>query len=278
MFEKKLKSKGRVWLIPIDQISPSPYQPRKDFDRRQLEGLARSIAYNGLLVPISVRERDGGGYWLIAGERRLEACKSLGFHEIAAIVEDVGAEESAVLTLIENIHRRSLNCFEEAEGIRTLLTGTGYSQITVCGMLDMPQSTVANKLRLLKLPDSVRSELLQNGLGERIARSLLRLPDEQMQLDACKRIAHDKMGAAAADEYIDRLLCQSGKEVRRTRAIFRDIRFLFSPVDKAVEEIRRAGVEVTAKRSEEDKYICYTIRVPKAQACAAREQKQLLKA
>lgn len=263
MFEKKPKVKGKIWLLPIDEVVASPNQPRKVFDQAELDSLARSIARNGLLVPISVRKTPEG-YRLIAGERRLLACKSLGQTEIAAIVEEVDAETSAVLSLIENIHRKELNCFEEAEGIKYLLLSTGYTQSTVCGMLDMPQPTVANKLRLLKLSPTVRERLLRYHLGERIARTLLRLPDEVAQLNACEEIYNRRMSAASAEQYIDHLLGRvQGEGERRPRAIFRDLRFLFSPVDKAVEEIRRAGVDITARRTEEDHYICYTIRVPK---------------
>lgn len=263
MFEKKPKSKGRIWLLPIDEISPSPFQPRKVFDRGELDSLARSIAQNGLLVPVSVR-RTPEGYFLIAGERRLMACKSLGYSEIPAILETVDAEASAVLSLIENIHRRELNCFEEAEGIKMLLLSTGYSQTTVCGLIDMPQPTVANKLRLLKLSPAVRQSVISWGLGERIARALLKLTDETVQLEACKEISQRKMSAAAAETYIETLL--GGPKTsppRRNRAILRDFRLIFSSVDKAVDEIRKAGIMVTARKSEEDQYICYTIRVPK---------------
>lgn len=262
MFEKKPKTKGRILLLPIGEIAPSPYQPRKVFEEDELKSLARSIAHNGLLVPVSVR-RTEEGYCLIAGERRLKACKLLGFSEIPAMVEEVDAERSAVMSLIENIHRQGLNCFEEAEGIKNLLVSTGLSQTTVCSLIDMPQPTVANKLRLLKLPPSVRQLVEQHGLGERIARALLKLPEEKLQLTACDEIASKRMTAVAAEQYIERMMQGEKLPPKHNRAIFRDYRFLFSSVDKAVEEIRKTGIEVTARRSEEERYICYTIKVPK---------------
>lgn len=278
MFEKKPKVKGKILLLPVEEIGSSPHQPRKVFNTQELDSLARSIARNGLLVPISVRKTETG-YRLIAGERRLLATKSLGHTEIAAIVEEVDAETSAVLTLIENIHRKELNCFEEAEGIKYLLLSTGYSQTTVCGMIDMPQPTVANKLRLLRLSPAVREATITYGIGERISRALLKLDgDEELQLKACKEIGERHLSAAAAEGYIT-TLCDKGEQVapHRNRAIFRDLKFLFSPVDKAVEEIRRAGIDVTARRTEEEHFICYTIRVPKATARSA-EPIKLLKA
>lgn len=261
MFEKKPKVKGKIFLLPVESISSSPYQPRRDFDETELDSLARSIAHNGLLVPISVREIENS-YQLIAGERRLMACVRLGMTEIPAMIEEMDENSSAVLTFIENVHRQGLNCFEEALGIKNLLLSTGLTQTRICALLDMPQPTVANKLRLLRLPDSVQQSVLGLGLGERIARALLKLTDEQLQLKACKEIAQRGMTAVAAERYITELGMPS-EQVCHTRAIFRDYRFLFSTVDKAVDEIRRTGIDVVARRTEEEDYLCYTIRIPK---------------
>lgn len=261
VFDKRPKTKGKVLLLPVTDIYRSPFQPRKEFNEPELNSLARSIAQNGLLVPISVRVVDDG-YQLIAGERRLKACKSLGMTEIPAIVEDFDDSAAAVLSLIENIHRQGLNCFEEAEGIRMLLVSTGYSQTKVCSLLDMPQPTVANKLRLLRLPQSVQKRVLEYNLGERIARALIRLEQEQLQLSACDAIHKGTMKASTAERYIESLLLEQ-KPQQRTRAIFREYRFLFSTVDKAVEEIKKTGIDVFTKKTEENDYICYTIRVPK---------------
>lgn len=261
MFEKKPKVTGRIFLLPVEEIAPSPYQPRRDFDEGDLDSLARSIAHNGLLVPIAVRETPKG-YQLIAGERRLMACKRLGMTEIPAIIEELDENASAVFTFIENVHRQGLNCFEEALGIKNLLVSTGLTQSRVCALLDMPQPTVANKLRLLRLSDPVQQLVMTLGLGERIARGLLKLEDEALQLKACREIAQRGLTALAAERYIAELAV-SPQEQHRTRAIFRDYRFLFSTVDKAVEEIRRTGIEVVARRTEEEDYLCYTIRIPK---------------
>lgn len=261
MFEKKPKVKGKIFLLPVESVSSSPYQPRRDFDESELDSLARSIAHNGLLVPISVREVEDG-YQLIAGERRLMACMRLGMTEIPAMIEEMDESSSAVLTFIENVHRQGLNCFEEALGIKILLLSTGLTQTRICALLDMPQPTVANKLRLLRLPDSVQQSVLELGLGERIARALLKLTDEQLQLKACNEIAQRGMTAVAAERYIAEL-GMPPEQVCHTRAIFRDYRFLFATVDKAVDEIRRTGIDVVARRTEEEDYLCYTIRIPK---------------
>ena len=266
MFEKKPKVKAKVYLLPIEEISPSPHQPRKAFDQQELDSLARSIAQNGLLTPISVRRQDTGGYCLIAGERRLRACALLGMGEIPAIIETADSQSAAVLSFIENVHRQSLNCFEEAEGIYNLLLSTGYSQATVCSLIDMPQPTVANKLRLLRLTAPVRQALLQSGLGERIARALLRLPDEAAQLAAVAEIARQGFTAAQAEEYIARLGAPRQKNGGRRTKVILDYRLLFATVDKAVRDIRTTGVPVVTTRRVEDDCICYTIKIPRGEA------------
>ena len=187
VLRRKPEVANKVLLIPVKEILPSPHQPRRVFEEKDLDILAQSISQNGLLVPVSVR-REGEGYVLIAGERRLLACRRLGMRFIPAIVEERDDLSAAVLSLVENIHRRDLNCFEEAEGIARLMEQEGLSQARVCNLLSMAQPTVANKLRLLRLAPPVRQMLLEYGLGERVARALLTLDGEENQVKACRWI------------------------------------------------------------------------------------------
>ena len=258
------KTVGQVISLPVGSILPSPHQPRRDFNMEELDVLSKSIAQNGLLSPITVR-RDptgGGRYFLIAGERRLLACRRLGWEEVPAIVSDAPEANAAVLTLIENLHRQDLNCFEEAEGIYALMKESGLSQQKVCAMLAKPQPTVANKLRLLRLDPQVRQFLIDHGMGERIARSLLALTGADRQLRAARHILQNQMSARQAEAYIATLTGPK-KGNRRAMGYLRDLRILFTPVDKAVEEIKRCGISVQAQTTEEKDFVCYTIRVPK---------------
>ena len=134
------KALNQVVSLPVGSILPSPHQPRRDFNLEELDTLARSISQNGLLSPITVRKDPAGGnrYFLIAGERRLLACRRLGYEEVPAIITTVPEANAAVLTLIENLHRQDLNCFEEAEGIYALMKESGLSQQKVCAMLAKP--------------------------------------------------------------------------------------------------------------------------------------------
>lgn len=258
------KTVGQVISLPVGSILPSPHQPRRDFNMEELDVLSKSIAQNGLLSPITVR-RDptgGGRYFLIAGERRLLACRRLGWEEVPAIVSDAPEANAAVLTLIENLHRQDLNCFEEAEGIYALMKESGLSQQKICAMLAKPQPTVANKLRLLRLDPQVRQFLIDHGMGERIARSLLALTGADRQLRAARHILQNQMSARQAEAYIATLTGPK-KGNRRAMGYLRDLRILFTPVDKAVEEIKRCGISVQAQTTEEKDFVCYTIRVPK---------------
>lgn len=258
------KTLNQVVSLPVGSILPSPHQPRRDFNLEELDILAKSIAQNGLLSPITVRKDPEGGnrYFLIAGERRLLACRRLGYEEVPAIVTTAPEANAAVLTLIENLHRQDLNCFEEAEGIYALMKESGLSQQKICAMLAKPQPTVANKLRLLRLDPQVRQFLIDHGMGERIARSLLPLEGTDRQLRAARHILQNQMSARQAEAYIATLTGPK-KGNRRAMGYLRDLRILFTPVDKAVEEIKRCGISVQAQTTEEKDFVCYTIRVPK---------------
>lgn len=279
LFEEKPRTVGRIIMVPMNQIIPSPHQPRRTFDEEGLDVLARSIAQNGLLVPVSLRA-DEDGYILIAGERRLRACKSLGWTEIPAVLLEKEEEEAAVLTLIENLHRENLNCFEEALGILRLMQMEGISQAKACAMLGKSQPAVANKLRLLRLPQSVRVLCQELELGERTCRSLLALESqgdsEEKQLAACRYIHSHQLSAGQSEQYVASLLEQprSTKRITGTGTL-RDFRLLFSSVDRAVEEIRRLGIRVKSETTEDEDYVSYVIRVPKRTGAPKNQDKVL---
>lgn len=153
------KDKLKLVKLPVSRILPNPAQPRKDFDQAALESLAQSIKENGLLQPVTVR-RENGGYTLIAGERRLRACKLAGLKEIPAIVTECAPEDSAVLALLENLQRKDLQMFEQANALVNLLREWHITQEEAAKRLGISQSYLANKLRLLKLSPEEQSEIL----------------------------------------------------------------------------------------------------------------------
>ena len=169
MFERK-KSAGKIYFLPIDQIHPSPFQARRTFEEQELAGLAQSIRENGLLQPISVR-KAAEGYELVAGERRLRACKLAQMTTIPAILCSYADEQTAALGLLENIQRTDLNPFEQAQGLRDILVLWDCTQAEAAKRLGMAQPTLANKLRLLQLTGDQRQFVLDNNLTERHARA-----------------------------------------------------------------------------------------------------------
>ncbi len=260
LFKKRVRA--TVIMLPIDKIDPNPNQPRQHFDETQLDILAKSISRNGLLVPITVVKGDSGRYTLVAGERRLRAVRMLGHTEIAAIVEDIEQERSAVLALVENLHRQDLHYFEEAEAIQRLTHELDVPQNKVCALLGVSQPAISNKLRLLRLSKEVRKIAVENSFPERISRALVRLEDEEAQLQTAKTIATKGYGIAKAEELVEQTL-ESQRPKPCRRLLTHDYRVIFMAVEELVSEIRSMGASVESKRAETKSYYEYTVRVKK---------------
>lgn len=263
MFERK-KSAGKIHALPIDAIRPSPFQARTSFDEQELAGLAQSIRENGLLQPISVRKTADGSYELVAGERRLRACKLAKMQTIPAILCDYADEKTAAMGLLENLQREDLNPFEQAQGLRDVMVLWDCTQAEAAKRLGMAQPTLANKLRLLQLTQDQRQFVLDNGLTERHARAVLRLP-ENRRSEALITIAKRKMNARATDLYIEQLLNEAAPGRHRISMV-KDVRIFVNTIDHAIRLMTDNGVPATAHREERDGYIEYTVRIPTAAA------------
>lgn len=265
----KLQRKGeflstRVQYIPLGRIRPNPQQPRHSFDEEGLAELAASIRSCGILQPLTVR-RAGEGYELVAGERRLRAARIAGLREVPCLVAQVGEEDSALLALMENLQRRDLDCWEEAQAIARLISRYGLSQEEAARRLGRAQPTVANKLRLLRLPEDVRALLRENGLTERHARALLRLQDPEVQRRAAGDMVRRGMNVAQAEAYVEKLLQSDQVTPPRGRStyIIKDVRLFLNSVDRGLHLMRQAGVDAGWNRQDTDREILLTIRIPK---------------
>lgn len=265
----KLQRKGeflstRVQYIPLGRIRPNPQQPRRSFDEEGLAELAASIRSCGILQPLTVR-RAGEGYELVAGERRLRAARIAGLREVPCLVAQVGEEDSALLALMENLQRRDLDCWEEAQAIARLISRYGLSQEEAARRLGRAQPTVANKLRLLRLPEDVRALLRENGLTERHARALLRLQDPEVQRRAAGDMVRRGMNVAQAEAYVEKLLQSDQVTPPRGRStyIIKDVRLFLNSVDRGLHLMRQAGVDAGWDRQDTDREILLTIRIPK---------------
>mgnify|MGYP003204092633 CR=1 FL=1 len=254
----------RVQYIPLGRIRPNPQQPRRSFDEEGLAELAASIRSCGILQPLTVR-RAGDGYELVAGERRLRAARIAGLREVPCLVAQVGEEDSALLALMENLQRRDLDCWEEAQAIARLISRYGLSQEEAARRLGRAQPTVANKLRLLRLPEDVRALLRENGLTERHARALLRLQDPEVQRRAAGDMVRRGMNVAQAEAYVEKLLQSAQVTPPRGRStyIIKDVRLFLNSVDRGLHLMRQAGVDAGWNRQDTDREILLTIRIPK---------------
>jgi ParB family chromosome partitioning protein len=189
---------SRPVLIPINKIRPNPYQPRQDFDPKGLKELAESIKREGLLQPIIVRKK-GDDYEVVVGARRLRAAEIAGIEEIPAMVRDVADQDLLVLALIENLKRKDLNPVEEAQGYQRLLTEFKLSQSDLAVIVGKNRATIANKLRLLSLPEQVKSYLIRGEITEGHARALLGLGPGYNLVKICQRIKQEGLSVRAVE-------------------------------------------------------------------------------
>ena len=263
----KQKMINKVILIPEYKIKPNPYQPRKVFDEEKIEQLATSIAQYGLLQPITVLPMEDGNYQLVAGERRLLACRRLKMQEVPAILTSMDEERSSALALVENIQRCDLNYFEEAMAIQKLMKMVGYTQQAVAKKLGKNQSTVANKLRLLRLSPDCTRLLCAHDLSERHARALLRLAAEEDRLHALQTIIRRGCNVAQSEALIEEMLKRKQTSPRLPTYVVKDVRIFLNTIRHSLGLMQRAGVEADMQREDTEENILLTIRIPK---CAKR--------
>lgn len=261
-FAAKEKTINRVVEVDIDKIYPNPHQPRTTFGD-DIDGLADSIRCNGILQPLTVR-KDEEKYTLIAGERRLRAAKKLGFSNVPCIIMDITERNSAVMALVENIQRKDLDFFDEAEAIAKLLDFYGMTQEDAALKLGKTQSTIANKLRLLKLPVEIRSKIVEYGLTERHARALLKLNDCQQQADMVENIYLKRLNVESTERAINAIILKEKEleSIHRRRGAFKDIRLFVNTINKAVEMMKAAGINADSHQIRENDYIEYIVRIP----------------
>lgn len=274
-FAKKNKEINKVVLLPIEQIRRSPNQPRQNFDPDDLQELARSIAQNGLLQPVTVRRLSDTRYELIAGERRTLAYRSLGRDMIPAIVEEFSHEQSVVLTLVENLQRRDLNYFEEACGIERLMQELGLSQQQVSQRLGKAQSTVANKLRLLKYSQGIRQKMLDANFSERHARALLKLPNEDKQNEAIKVVAEKNLNVEQTEQLVESILSKPPPKSGTRVFVIKDMRVFMNSIQKAISTMNQAGISVDSIKRESDDFVEVLIKIPKESVYKSASSKNL---
>lgn len=191
--------------VSIDDIIPNRFQPRLSFDEKELKDLSDSIKLHGIIQPLVLR-RIGNKYEIIAGERRYKAASMAGLIKVPAIIMEIDDNQSAELAVVENLQRKNLSAIEEAQSFKKILDKGYLTQDQLATRMGVSQPTIANKMRLLNLPDEVQQALLRNQISERHARSLLSLPDPSTQIGMLRRIIAERMTVKQTDDEISKIL------------------------------------------------------------------------
>lgn len=255
---------NQITQIDIDKVIPNIYQPRKYFNEQAIEELSQSILEHGIIQPLTVRMR-GEIYELVAGERRLRAAKLANLKNVPCNIIDITDTESAEIALLENLQREDLNYIEEAEAYYNLINEHNFTQDEVAKRIGKKQSTIANKLRLLKLNKEVRELCLTNNLTERHARALLTVPDEKLQLKIVQKIISSGLNVKKTEELINKeLLKLAGKELKNNNK--RNIRGVLPAklyVNTIKQVLNKFDIPAEYGCKEEDDFIEVTVKIPK---------------
>ena len=258
-----------VVKIPIENIIPNRYQPRTVFDDERIEELARTIHTHGVIQPIVIRpiSDQPGNYEIIAGERRFRAMKSLQWKDVPAIVRDLNDRETASIALIENLQREELTAIEEALAYQQLLEMHSLTQEALAQRLGKGQSTVANKLRLLKLPQFVQDAILNRQISERHARALIAIKDEQLQLQLIAATKEFDWNVRQLEDQIQKLLHPEEPEVKKQKpkrkAISKDVRIALNTIKQSLSMVSKSGINVKTEEEDTEDYYQITVKIPK---------------
>ncbi len=250
--------------ISVNKIFPNTYQPRRIFNEEALEELSQSIKEHGIIQPITVRKR-GECFELVAGERRWRAARMAALDVVPCNIIEITDTESAEIALLENLQREDLNFIEEAEAYFNLINDHKFTQDELAKRMGKKQSTIANKLRILKLSDKVRETCLENKLTERHARALLSLPNEELQLNVVDKIVKNSLNVKATEELINKELLKiageelSNKDKKRVKSVF--------PAKLYVNTIRQVfdkfNIPAEYKFKDDEEFIQITVSIPK---------------
>ncbi|MGG4489323.1 nucleoid occlusion protein [Metabacillus idriensis] len=252
-----------VKKISVEEIVPNRFQPRTVFADEKIEELSLTIRTHGIIQPIVVRQVDGR-YEIIAGERRFRAVQKLGWETIPAIVKDFNDTETASVALIENLQREELSAIEEAVAYAKLLELHDLTQEALAQRLGKGQSTIANKLRLLKLPQEVQDALLQKKITERHARALIPLKKPDPQITLLYEIIEKQLNVKQTEDRVVKMLEKTSPKAKPKRKAFsRDTRIAMNTIRQSLTMVQDTGVKINAEEEEFEEYIQFTIKIPK---------------
>jgi ParB family transcriptional regulator, chromosome partitioning protein len=255
-----------VIQIPVKAIEPNRYQPRSIFNPEKIEELAQTIHTHGMIQPIVIRRlnEDESRYELIAGERRWRAVQHLGWEKVPAIIREMTEAETASVALIENLQREELTVIEEAMAYARLLEIHGLTQEALAQRLGKSQSTVANKMRLLKLPEKVQMAILEKKITERHARALIGLKDQEKQEKLLDEIIEKQLNVKQTEERIAKMSEEKVKKKRpQLKGINKDMRIAMNTIRQSLTMVTDTGIDLETDEQDHDDYYQITIKIPK---------------
>ncbi|KFZ39395.1 nucleoid occlusion protein [Thermoactinomyces sp. Gus2-1] len=253
----------QVMQIPVNEIEPSPYQPRTIFDEERIDELCQTIRMHGVIQPVVVR-RTERCYELVAGERRLRAVKKLGLDRIPAVIREMDDHQAAAASLIENLQREELTAIEEAHAYQRLMEVHQLTQEGLAQKLGKGQSTIANKLRLLQLPAEVQEALQKRMITERHARALLPLKEGFLQQQVLEEILAKGWNVKQTEERVKKLLVkETNKQQAKRKSVTRDFRIAMNTIRQSVDLVKKTGMDVMVDEREHEHFVEVIIRLPK---------------
>lgn len=261
-------SSDEVVQLPVRKIEANRYQPRSVFDEEKIKELAQTIHTHGMIQPIVVRKLDeeGEGYELIAGERRWRAVQLLEWENIPTIIRNMNDAETASVALIENLQREELTVIEEANAYSKLLDIHSLTQEALAQRLGKNQSTIANKLRLLKLPEEVKNAVHDKNISERHARALIKIDDPEKQKHILQLIIDSDLNVKQTEEQIaklDEVVEKKKKQKPVLKGVNKDIRIAMNTIRQSLNMVSDTGVNVETDEQDLDDYYQFTIKIPK---------------
>ncbi|WLR50857.1 nucleoid occlusion protein [Bacillus tianshenii] len=260
----ELESRNEVMELPVKNISPNRFQPRTIFVDARIKELSQTIEAHGMIQPIVVRQYGEEQYEIIAGERRWRAVQKLGWEKIPALVKEMDDTETASVALIENLQREELSSIEEATAYAKLLELHGLTQEALARQLGKGQSTIANKLRLLKLPDEVQNAIMEKKITERHARALIPLKEAELQVKLLKEVIQSRLNVKQTEDRVVKMLEGKVKKRKpRQKAVSKDMRIAMNTIRQSLGMVADSGMKVDSEEEEFDDYYQITIRLPK---------------
>lgn len=260
-----IRTPQKIRMIRIEEISPNPYQTRRNFNAKSLQFLASSIKEVGIISPIIVRTTVKG-YELICGQRRLRAASIAGLEYVPAIIVRAGDKQCAQLSIIENLQRDNISVFEEAEGFFNLMSYHRVKKDDMCRNLSLESGRINEKVRLLSLPPSIRYKIEENKIPESVSRELLKLHNEEKQKEILEKIINEDLSRSEVCVLVKqtlRELSQKKNDEKRQKKRILNIPLCVNTINKTVELLKKSGANVRIEQSENEKYIEFTLKINK---------------